>query len=101
MNCKKKKIAPPLKKIQKQKQQNILLYLHFLDSSLNAVAHFIPCANVYVLINIRMNVPVHPPMSQLNQKRSNICGLYVATILKSINQQTGLLIQERKTQKKH
>lgn len=47
-----------------------------------------------------MNVPVHPPMSQLNQKRSNICGLYAATILKSINQQTGLLIQERKTQKK-
>lgn len=43
-----------------------------------------------------MNVPVHPPMSQLNQKRSNICGLYAATILKSINQQTGLLIQERK-----
>lgn len=48
-----------------------------------------------------MNVPVHPPMSQLNQKRSNICGLYAATILKSINQQTGLLIQERKTQKKN
>lgn len=46
-----------------------------------------------------MNVPVHPPMSQLNQKRSNICGLYAATILKSINQQTGLLIQERKTKK--
>lgn len=45
-----------------------------------------------------MNVPV-TPMSQLNQKRSNICGLYAATILKSINQQTGLLIQERK--KKH
>lgn len=35
-------------------------------------------------------------MSQLNQKRSNIGGLYAATILKSINQQTGLLIQERK-----
>lgn len=48
-----------------------------------------------------MNVPVHPPMSQLNQKRSNICGLYAATILKSINQQTGLLIQERKTKKPH
>lgn len=46
-----------------------------------------------------MNVPVHPPVSQLNQTRSNICGLYVATILKSINQQTGLLIQERKTKK--
>lgn len=46
-----------------------------------------------------MNVPVHPPMSQLNQKRSNIGGLYAATILKSINQQTGLLIQERKTKK--
>lgn len=46
-----------------------------------------------------MNVPVHPPMSQLNQKRSNICGLDAATILKRINQQTGLLIQERKTKK--
>lgn len=45
-----------------------------------------------------MNVPV-TPMSQLNQKRSNICGLDAATILKRINQQTGLLIQERKTKK--
>lgn len=96
MNCKKKIASPPQKKIQ-TKHSFISAFLS--DSFLIAVAHFIPSANVYVLINIRMNVPVHPPMSQLNQKRSNICGLHAATILKSINQQTGLLIQERK--KKH
>lgn len=95
MNCKTKKITPspappPPKKNTKSKTTKHSFISAFLsDSFLNAVAHFIPCANVYVLINIRMNVPVHPPMSQLNQKRSNICGLDAATILKRINQQTG------------
>lgn len=42
-----------------------------------------------------MNVPVHPPMSQLNQKRRYICGLYAATILKKYKPANGLLIQER------